>query len=755
MIKGFSKQANKAVSAALRIAGEMGCAYATPEHLLAAFCEVEDCDALAIMKKNSKRSIKLKEFVRDELGGVGKNKLTTVDMSEELSSILDYASVCAGRLGDGCVGTEQLLCAILMSENPIVARLIYRAGINESGLRRDCRESPQTARKELLPSERKPKSKALERYTTDLTEKALDGGLDSVVGRDREIARVVAVLTRRKKNNACLIGEPGVGKTAVAEGLAQLLVSGMCPKELIDKRLLSLEVANMVAGTKYRGDFEERFKTTLSEITKAGDIILFIDEMHTIMGAGAAEGAIDASNILKPLLTSGALRIIGATTTAEYNKTVEKDKAFARRFLAIKVEEPNETLTQEIIRCQCERLEAHHKLKVDGAAVDGAIRLAKRYIPERSFPDKAIDLLDEACARKHLVIQPKNESVVVTLEDVKAVVSDWTGVPVTAIGAKESRKLRWLEDTLKERIIGQDRAVEAVATALKRARTGLKEPKKPSGCFIFCGPSGVGKTEVCRVLASEMFGKERALIRIDMSEYTEPSSTARLIGSPPGYVGHGEGGQLTDAVRRQPYSVVLFDEAEKACAGVFNLLLQIMEEGSLTDSDGRTVDFSNTVVVLTTNVGARLIATDTAPMGFGARFDGYEGLQKLVEEQLKTVFSTEFLNRIDETVVFNRLSEKDAVRITELIVARLVARAADAGLRLELTRQAVEHIAKGAYSAEYGARPIKRAIARQIENRIADLLVDGDVEPNERITVDVKDDELTFLVGESTKAKAV
>ncbi len=750
MIKGLSKQANKAVSAALKLAGELGAPSAEPLHLFAAFCETADCDAAAIINRNAKRAFKVRQLLSESFSHGGRMRLFASDMSASLVSVLDYARVCAERLGDGCVGTEQLLCALLMAKDAELSRFLHLANIDEDGMRRDCRESPNSMRRDAMLAERRAKSKPLEKYTADLTELALDGKLDPIVGRDAEIARVVTALTRRKKNNVCLVGEPGVGKTAVAEGLAQLLVSGMCPKELLEKRLLSLEVANMVAGTKYRGDFEERFKNTLSEVMKAGDVILFIDEMHTIMGAGAAEGAIDASNILKPLLSGGELKIIGATTTAEFNKTVEKDKAFARRFLPIKVEEPNEELTKKIITCQCALLREHHEVDILPEAVESAVRLSKRYLTERRFPDKAIDVIDEACARRHLVISPKTENTI-SSEDIARVISDWTGVPLTAIGEQESRRLQALEETLRERIIGQEMAVTSVSAALRRARTGLKEANKPSGSFIFCGPSGVGKTEVCRVLAERVFGREDALIRIDMSEYTEPSSVSRLIGSPPGYVGHGEGGQLTDAVRKRPYSVVLFDEAEKACAPIFNLLLQITEEGSLTDSDGRAVDFSNSIVVLTTNIGAKLIASGTAPIGFGAGGDDYDKLKTLVEEQLKTVFSTELLNRIDETVVFDRLKKEDILKITGLILKKLQFRAAELGVRLMVTKEAARCLAEEAYSPVYGARPIKRAVARRLENKLADMIIEGRLKKGDRVVADFDGSELSLLINETER----
>ncbi|NLC79410.1 MAG: ATP-dependent Clp protease ATP-binding subunit [Ruminococcaceae bacterium] len=754
MIKGFSKQANRAITVSLKIAGELGSPSAEPLHLFAAFCETPDCDACAIISRNAKRAVKIRQLLAESFSQGGKMRLFASDISAELASVLEYSRVCAERLGDGCVGTEQLLCALLMAKNGELSRFLELAEIDEEGMRRDCRESPNSIRREAMLAERRTKTKSLEKYTTDLTELALDGKLDPIVGRDGEIARVVTALTRRKKNNVCLVGEPGVGKTAVAEGLAQLLVSGMCPKELLYKRLLSLEVANMVAGTKYRGDFEERFKTTLSEVIKAGDVILFIDEMHTVMGAGAAEGAIDASNILKPLLSGGELKIIGATTTAEFNRSVEKDKAFARRFLPIKVEEPSEELTKKIVGCQCALLKKHHELEILPEAVESAIRLSKRYLTERRFPDKAIDVIDEACARKHLVISPKGRAEV-NAADVARVVSDWTGVPLTAIGERESRRLMTLEETLKKRIIGQDAAVSCVSFALRRARTGLKEPNKPCGSFIFCGPSGVGKTEVCRALAEEIFGRENALIRIDMSEYMEPSSVSRLIGSPPGYVGHGEGGQLTDAVRRQPYSVVLFDEAEKACAPIFNILLQITEEGSLTDSDGRTVDFSNCIIVLTTNIGAKLIASGTAPIGFGVSGGDYEQLKSLVEEQLKTVFATELLNRIDETVVFDRLKSEDIEKITALILCKLKARAAEIGVRLLITKAAASSIAKEAYSPIYGARPVKRAIAQRLENKLADLIIEGRLKSGDRVIAYVDEGELLLLVNEDEREETL
>ncbi|MEA4911476.1 MAG: ATP-dependent Clp protease ATP-binding subunit [Oscillospiraceae bacterium] len=743
MMKGFSKQSNKAVTEAIRVAGELGHISVGPEHLLAAFALLPACDAYMLLCRSSRGVPDIRRCLVTEMGMGERLRLSASDISQELCAVFDYASVCAARLGDGCVGTEQLLCAILSTGNPLLSRLLLKAGVDEQGVRRDCRGSAAPIKKDGAMIEKKPRPKSLEKYTQDLTELAADGKLDPVVGRDAEIGRVVAVLSRRKKNNACLIGEPGVGKTAVAEGIAQLIVSDACPDSLRGKRLLTLELAGMVAGTKYRGDFEERFKGALAEIVKAGDIIIFMDELHTVMGAGAAEGAIDASNILKPLLTNGTLQVIGATTNAEYTKFIEKDKAFERRFLPVRIEEPGDALARQMIDSQRLRLEEHHGVTITADAVDAAMRLSRRYIHDRSFPDKAIDLLDEASARRRMQLRGECGRCELGGREIAAVVSDWTGVPVTEVDESESERLTRLENQMRARVIGQDAAVSAVVSALKRARTGLKEPRKPSGCFLFCGPSGVGKTEVCRALAAALFGDESALVRIDMTEYSEQSAVSRLIGAPPGYVGHGEGGQLTDAVRKKPYSVVLFDEAEKACVQVFNLLLQVMDEGRLTDAAGRVVDFANCIIVLTTNVGARSILAQSGPLGFTHGDDAYKNLSAVVAEQLKSVFAPEFLNRLDETVVFGRLTMENARQIAALQLQKLAARAAEQGYTLHIGSEVADAVARAAWSPQYGARPLGREIAKRIEDPLADLILSGKTRRGGAVCVLVKDGALT------------
>ncbi|MEA5050168.1 MAG: ATP-dependent Clp protease ATP-binding subunit [Oscillospiraceae bacterium] len=753
MMKGFSRQSNKAVAAAVRIAGELGHISVGPEHLLAALAELTDSDACMILRRNAKQTPDIRRCLAAEAGLGERLRLTAADASPELCAVFDYAGVCAARLGDGCVGTEQLLAAMLSADNPLVSLLLAKAGVDEAGVRRDCRESPPV-KKDAAAPEKRPRPKSLEKFTQDLTELAADGKLDPVVGREREIGRVVAVLTRRKKNNACLIGEPGVGKTAVAEGIAQLLTGDDCPDGLRGRRLLSLELAGMVAGTKYRGDFEERFRGALAEIVRMGDVIVFIDELHTVMGAGAAEGAIDASNILKPLLTNGSLQVIGATTNAEYAKFIEKDKAFERRFLPVRIDEPDEALTRQMIESQRGRLEEHHGVVITKAAVDDAIRLAGRYIHDRSFPDKAIDLLDEASARRRMLLHGTRGNCEIGAQDIAAVVSDWTGVPVTEVDEGERARLSRLEKAMRARVIGQDAAVAAVVDALKRARTGLKEPKKPSGCFLFCGPSGVGKTEVCRALAQALFGDESSLVRIDMTEYSEQSAVSRLIGAPPGYVGHGEGGQLTDAVRKKPYSVVLFDEAEKACPQVFNLLLQVMDEGRLTDAVGRVVDFTNCIIVLTTNVGARSIAAGSGPLGFCAAGGPGAEIGAVVGEQLKAVFAPEFLNRLDETVVFGRLSPQDAEHIAALQLERLAARAAQQGYALHIGRDVAAALAKAAWSPQYGARPIRREIAKRIEDPLADLILSGGVARGGAAVIGVREGSVTVHAARRKSARA-
>ena len=631
------------------------------------------------------------------------------------------------------------------------------------------------------------KGKTLAEFTRDLTEAARQGKLDPVIGREKEIQRVIQILSRRTKNNPVLIGEPGVGKTAIAEGLAQRIAAADVPEELLDKRVLSLDLSGMVAGTKYRGEFEERIKKTIDEVKKAGNVILFIDELHTIVGAGSAEGAVDAANILKPALSRGEIRVVGATTLNEYRKYIEKDAALERRFQPVTVGEPTAEATIEILKGLRDKYEAHHKLTITDEAIESAVRLSVRYINDRFLPDKAIDLMDEAASRVRMDAESaspelksleekiaalrrekaeviaaqdyeraaqlrdieqnyveqveierenwrKNLAVnrgTVGEEDIAKVVAGWTGIPVTRLTEDESQRMLKLEEVLHKRVVGQEEAVTAVAKAIRRSRVGLKDPKRPIGSFLFLGPTGVGKTELCKALAEAMFGNEGDMIRIDMSEYMEKHTVSRLVGSPPGYVGHEEGGQLTEKVRRKPYSVVLFDEIEKAHEDVWNILLQILEDGIVTDSQGRRVDFKNTIIVMTSNVGARNITAADKPLGFDGRevdtdeSARFERIKQAVMEELRRTFKPEFLNRIDETIVFRQLTEEDIRRIAQRMLEITGKRMAQQNITLLADEEAVATLAKDGFDPQYGARPLRRAIQNEVEDAVAEQMLEG------------------------------
>ena len=657
-------------------------------------------------------------------------------------------------------------------------------------------ESGARSREKERKDPKNGKRKYLENYCISLTQRAQEGKLDPVIGREQEIERVVQILNRRQKNNPCLIGEPGVGKTAIAEGLARKIVMGDVPDEMLDKRLLSLDLSGMVAGTKYRGEFEERVKNILAEVRRVGGIILFIDELHTIVGAGSAEGAIDAANIIKPALGRGELQVIGATTTDEYRKYIEKDAALERRFQPVLVPEPDQDTARAILRGLRDRYEAHHRLQITDESIDAAVALSTRYIGDRHLPDKAIDLIDEACSRvrmERLATPPdlreleekvehtrreKEEAIrgqdfekaamlrdaeedfrkeleqqktawrsgqntgAVTAEDVAAVVSGWTGVPVTTLTEAESARLLGLEEALHRRVVGQEEAVRAVARAVRRGRVGLKEPGRPTGCFLFLGPTGVGKTELCKALAATLFGSEEALLRFDMSEYMEKHAVSRLIGSPPGYVGHEEGGQLTEKVRRRPYCVVLFDEIEKAHPDIWGILLQIMEDGMVTDAQGRKADFKNAIVVLTSNVGAARITAKGSKLGFSAteRRDGetrpIEELKAAVLDDLKKVFRPEFLNRLDETIVFTQLGRTEIQAIARRMLERVGERMKALGVTLRFTDRALETLADQGFDPDYGARPLRRTIRAQVEDVAAEQLLSGALQAGDTALVD-------------------
>ncbi|MDL2225535.1 ATP-dependent Clp protease ATP-binding subunit, partial [Eubacteriales bacterium OttesenSCG-928-M02] len=725
-----------------------------------------------------------------------------------VKGILQMSLTISKQLGHSYIGTEHLFFAMVQDQSGVAFRILVDMGVDIQQVVNDMAQSvggqkPMAGAAMGGQPGTGSNTQVLDGYGKDLTVAAREGELDPVIGREVEIDRIIQILSRRTKNNPVLIGEPGVGKSAVVEGLAQRIVEGNIPEVLKDKRLISLDLAGMLAGAKYRGEFEERLKAVMEEATKAGNVILFIDELHNIIGAGSAEGAMDAANILKPALARGEMQCIGATTYDEYRKHIEKDAALQRRFQPVTVGEPSEEEAVLILKGLRDRYEAHHRVKIEEEAIKAAVELSNRYISDRFLPDKAIDLMDEAAAKVrinaytappdmqelenklHNIQMEKDEAVShqnyekaaqmrdeerkineemarmkeewqrgqdqkdlkVTEEDIANVVATWTGIPVKKLTEDESERLLHLEDTLHQRVIGQDEAVVAVSKAIRRARAGLKEPNRPIGSFIFLGPTGVGKTELSRALAQAMFGDEDAMIRLDMSEYMEKHAVSRMIGSPPGYVGYDEGGQLTEKVRRKPYSVVLFDEIEKAHPDVFNILLQILEDGRLTDGHGRTVDFRNTVLIMTSNVGASTIGKEKT-VGFGAQNDpasmrSYEAMKEGILEMLKKTFRPEFINRIDDTIVFHTLGEADIKKIAGLMLDNLAKRLADRDVTLKIEEPAVSYFAKVGYDPEYGARPLRRAIQQELEDRLSEELLAENISLGDTVVISAGEDGLT------------
>ncbi len=811
---GFTEKANNAINAAIEAAQDMGHTYVGSEHILLGLLKEEDSAASRILVNAGADYDAVCDAIENTIGiKASKRELTPDDFTPRTKRLVQLAVNEAARLNSSYVGTEHLLLALLSDNGSYANHFLSQTGASRDMMISSLRELFGSERNqdeaEAFSAPRQGrqgegKGSPLEKYGRDLTKEAEKGKIDPVIGRQNEIERVIQILSRRTKNNPCLIGEPGVGKTAVAEGLALKIVSGDVPEPLKNKRIIALDLTGMVAGAKYRGDFEERITGVIDEVKKSDDIILFIDELHTIIGSGAAEGSADAANILKPSLARGDFQVIGATTVNEYRKYIEKDAALERRFQPVNVGEPTEEEAEEILRGLRDRYEAHHKVRITDEAINAAVKLSSRYIADRFLPDKAIDLIDEAASRVRLraytapddlqqlenrikeLENEKSEAVnnqdferaakvrdeqkklkaelenkrtewqqksdhrdgEVTPEDIAEIVSGWTGVPVVQLTEEESQRLLRLEGILHERIIGQDEAVTAVAKAIRRGRVGLKDPKRPVGSFIFLGPTGVGKTELCKALAQAMFGDENAMIRFDMSEYMEKHTVSKLIGSPPGYVGYDEGGQLTEAVRRRPYSVLLFDEIEKAHPDVFNMLLQILDEGRLTDSQGRHVNFRNTVIIMTSNVGARLITEKQKNLGF---FGGDESAARSDEEtrsavlgELKQLFRPEFLNRVDDIIVFKKLVQEDIDRIASNLLKGLGKRLAELDINAEFTDAAVSAVAKEGFDELYGARPLRRAIMSSIEDPVSEKMLDGSLKAGGTVRVDHRDGKFVF-----------
>ena len=809
----FTPRAEEALRLAQEAAEEMGHGYVGSEHLLLGLMREEEGIAHRVMTEYGLTDEMICSILQRTVGTGLAGAAPSQGLTPRAKSIVELAVSESIRTNCSYIGTEHLLMGILREGNNMALRVLRTVGVDPrkmyASVVKKLNESPRTVTSGAATSNKEEgkKSKTLSEFTRDLNEAAREGKLDPVIGREQEVQRVIQILSRRTKNNPVLIGEPGVGKTAIAEGLAQRIVAADVPEELLDKKILSLDLSGMVAGTKYRGEFEERIKNTLAEVRQAGNVILFIDELHTIVGAGSAEGAVDAANIIKPALGRGEIRVIGATTLDEYRRYIEKDAALERRFQPVTVGEPTAETSVEILKGLRDKYEAHHKLTITDEAIEAAVMLSSRYINDRFLPDKAIDLMDEAASQVRMKAESaspdlksleekiaalhreKAEAIAaqdfekaaqlrdieknyteqveierdkwhrqmqqnrgsVTADDIAAVVAGWTGIPVTRLTEDEGQRLLRLEDTLHERVVGQDEAVTAVAKAIRRGRVGLKDPKRPIGSFLFLGPTGVGKTELCKTLAEAMFGDENAMIRIDMSEYMEKHTVSRLIGSPPGYVGHEEGGQLTEKVRRKPYSVVLFDEIEKAHEDVWNILLQILEDGIVTDSQGRRGDFKNTVIVMTSNVGAKNItAADTARLGFdGGEQENDEAkrfarIREAVMAELKRTFRPEFLNRIDEIIVFRQLDEEDIRKIARRMLEVTGGRMAQQGITLQADDDAVAALAKDGFDAQYGARPLRRAIQNTVEDAVAELMLEGKLLDGDTAHVRLKDGKVVI-----------
>lgn len=810
MMQRFTDDAQRVLSFAQEAALELGHDYVGTEHVLIGLIKVKNGVAAKALNELGLSAETIIEDVEEHIGR-GNKKASSVYMTPRVKHVLELAVEVANHMNHNYVGTEHILLGLLSDGGGVAVGLLRNHNIRANDIVEVIRDILGSSGRTSHNSEDNQDSSSLgdlADFGTELNESAKQGKIDPVIGRDKEISRVIQILSRRTKNNPVLIGEPGVGKTAIAEGLAQRIVNGNVPEILRNKRIISLSISSMLAGAKYRGEFEERLKKAIDEVQKHDDMIIFIDEIHTLVGAGATEGAMDAANILKPALARGEFQVIGATTLDEYKKHIEKDAALERRFQPVLVGEPSEEDALEILRGLRDRYEAFHKAKITDEALEAAVSLSSRYITDRFLPDKAIDVVDEAASKvrmkvfsaapdvKALEIQladvkkekeaavtaqefekaaemrdeekriekeindKKNAAkensdakLVVTDEDIASVVAQWTGIPVSKIAQEESESLLHLEEELHKRVIGQDEAVVAVSKAVRRARAGLKDPKRPIGSFLFLGPTGVGKTELARALAVALFGDETAMIRLDMSEYMEKHTVSRLVGAPPGYVGYEEGGQLTDAVRRKPYSVILLDEVEKAHADFFNILLQVLDDGRLTDSQGRTVDFRNTVIIMTSNLGANALRKSSPELGFLAAkksdsaSDAYNEVnfkeaKKSVMDAVKRHFRPEFLNRIDEMIVFHALTSNDLKQIVTILMDTVVKRLGDMGLSLEISPAAMDMLVKEGSDFSMGARPLKRAIQRLIEDPISDLILQGNAPEDATIKTDVEDEHI-------------
>ena len=815
MMQRFTDDAQRVLSLAQEAALELGHDYVGTEHVLIGLTKVKNGVAAKALEELGLVTEDIFEAVEEHVGR-GNKKATSIYMTPRVKHVLELAIQVANQMDHNYVGTEHILLGLLSDGSGVAVAILRAMNIRSNDVVEAIRsilgsnKGSNNGGQEGINSNNDLGE--LSDFATDLNESAKQGKIDPVIGRDTEIQRVIQILSRRTKNNPVLIGEPGVGKTAIAEGLAQRIVTGNVPEILRNKRIISLSIGSMLAGAKYRGEFEERLKKAIDEVQQHDDMIIFIDEIHTLVGAGATEGAMDAANILKPALARGEFQVIGATTLDEYKKHIEKDAALERRFQPVQVGEPNEEDALEILKGLRDRYEAFHKAKITDEALTAAVSLSSRYITDRFLPDKAIDVVDEAASKvrmkvfsaapdvkaledrlntvkkekeaavtsqdfekaaklrdeeqsllkeigdkKSIAKEKSDQKLIVTEEDIAAVVAQWTGIPVAKIAEEESATLLHLEEELHKRVVGQDEAVTAVAKAVRRARAGLKDPKRPIGSFLFLGPTGVGKTELARALASSLFGDESAMIRLDMSEYMEKHTVSRLVGAPPGYVGYEEGGQLTDAVRRKPYSVILLDEVEKAHADFFNILLQVLDDGRLTDSQGRTVDFRNTVIIMTSNLGAKALHKNSPELGFLAakKSDSnvdenkeidFKEAKKSVMDAVKRHFRPEFLNRIDEMIVFHPLTEEDLKEIVTILMSDVTKRLEERDLQLEITPEAMQLLVKEGSDFTMGARPLKRAIQRLIEDPVSDLILKGDAKEGKIIKADAKDNDLVVSI---------